>query len=78
VENPKIYGYSKDLEAFFDIQMKKLLPKYYKSSSLKFVSNNQLGAMSFQDYMDEEMDDPTDADYMTNNSAKRKRSTPSI
>jgi hypothetical protein len=33
--------------------------------------------MSFQDYMDEDMDDPNDADFMANN-PKRKRSTPGM
>lgn len=78
VENPKISSYAKDLELFFDAQLRKFLPKYYKPTNLKIASNNQLGAMSFQDFMDDEEDDPTDSDYMTNSSAKRKRSTPSI
>jgi hypothetical protein len=71
VEDQKIYQYSKDLENFFELQLRKLLPKYAKSLNPKLTSN--LGAMSFQDFID--MDDP---DYMPSNNPKRKRSTPSI
>lgn len=39
------------------------------------VTSNQLGSMSFQDFID--MDDQND-EYMSNNNPKRKRSTPSI
>ena len=41
------------------------------------LASSQLGAMSFQDYIDEDLEDPTDTDYMPSNN-KRKRSTPSI
>jgi hypothetical protein len=77
-EDPKIYTYAKDLESFFESQLRKLLPKYAKSLVMKLASNNQqLGSMSFQDFIDD-MDDPADSDYMPSNNPKRKRSTPSI
>lgn len=75
-ENTKVSTYAKDLELFFDAQLRKLLPKYYKPANLKIASNNQLGAISFQDCLDEDMDDPSD--FMLGNNPKRKRSTPGI
>lgn len=74
VEDLKIASYAKDLENFFEAQLRKLLPKYAKPVNIK-VTSNQLGSMSFQDFID--MEDPSD-EFMTNNNPKRKRSTPGM
>lgn len=75
----KTYSQAQELERFFEIQLRKLLPKYAKSPSpLNRSSNIQLMVpMSLHD-MIEDMDDPKDQDYAPSNNPKRKRSTPSV
>lgn len=75
----KTYLQAQDLERFFEIQLRKLLPKYAKSpSQLARASQNQvMMPMSLHDLIDD-MDDPRDDDYAPSNAAKRKRSTPSV
>jgi hypothetical protein len=76
----KIYSQAQELEKFFEIQLRKLLPKYSKTNNpqINRVSqNHQLMPMSLHDLIDD-MDDPKDNDYAPSNNPKRKRSTPSI
>lgn len=75
MDDPKVYSYAKDLENFFESQLRKLLPKYAKSLNLK-IASSQLSNLSFHDFMDD-IEDPHDSDYLPSNN-KRKRSTPSI
>lgn len=78
----KIYSQAQELEKFFEIQLRKLLPKYAKSPSQLNRSSQNLQFMSplsLQDLVDDDMvDDPKDEDYAPSNNPKRKRSTPSI
>jgi hypothetical protein len=71
----KTHIQAQELENFFEIQLRKLLPKYAKSPAQRALQNLPLMPMSLHDMMD--MDDPRDDDYEPN-AAKRKRSTPSV
>jgi hypothetical protein len=71
----KIYTQAQELEKFFEIQLRKLLPKYSKTSNN--TNRVNLPCMSLQDLI-EDMDDPKNNDYSPSNNPKRKRSTPSI
>ncbi|CRK90517.1 CLUMA_CG004122, isoform A [Clunio marinus] len=76
----KSYLQAQELEKFFEIQLRKLLPKYAKSPSqlARSTENRQMMVpMSLHDLIDD-MDDPKDNDYMPHNNPKRKRSTPSV
>lgn len=76
----KTYSQAQELERFFEIQLRKLLPKYAKTASQVNRSSQSLQLMvpmSLHD-MIEDMDDPKDEDYAPINNPKRKRSTPSV
>jgi hypothetical protein len=75
----KICTQAQELERFFEVQLRKLLPKYAKSSSQmnRASQNHLLAPMSLHDLIDD-MDDPKDNDYAPINTPKRKRSTPSV
>lgn len=72
----KTYLQAQDLERFFEIQLRKLLPKYAKTPA-RVSQNHALMPMSLHDLIDD-MEDQRDDDYATSNAPKRKRSTPSV
>jgi hypothetical protein len=72
----KTYIQAQELENFFEIQLRKLLPKYAKSPAQRALQSHPLMPMSLHDMIDD-LDDPRDDDYEPN-AAKRKRSTPSV
>lgn len=72
----KFYLTAQDLEKFFEIQVRKFLPKYAKSPLSRSNSQqHQFQDVSLQDLIDDEADDE---DEYSRNNAKRKRSTPSV
>jgi hypothetical protein len=75
----KTYSQAQELERFFELQLRKLLPKHAKPASQSNRSSQNLQLMmpmSLHDLI--EMDDQKDEDYSPNNNPKRKRSTPSV
>lgn len=75
--DPKIYTHAQELESFFQRQVRTLLPKYAKTTTSLSNRAQELMPMSLHDLIDD-IEDPKDEDYAPNNSAKRKRSTPSV
>lgn len=76
-EDTKTYQYAQDLEKFFDMQLKKWLPKYAKA--VQITTPQQQKAYNMCDFLDDGMiDDPTDEDFIPKSTAKRPRSTPSV
>lgn len=76
----KTHAQAQELERFFEGQLKKLLPKYAKSTSQSNRTSQNLQMimpMSLHDLIDD-LDDPKDDDYTPSNNPKRKRSTPSV
>lgn len=75
-EDTKTFQYARELEKFFDMQLKKWLPKYSKSV---ITTPQQHKSYNMCDFIDDGMiDDPTDEDFVPKNGAKRPRSTPSV
>ena len=72
----KTYIQAQELDNFFEIQLRKLLPKYAKSHAQRASHNHELMQMSLHDLIDD-MEDSRNDDYAPN-AAKRKRSTPSV
>ena len=75
----KTYTQAQELERFFELQLRKLLPKYAKTPAqlARSSQNHLMVPMSLHDLIDD-LDDPKDDDYSPNNNPKRKRSTPSV
>lgn len=72
-EDSKIYQGARDLEKFFDIQLKKLLPKYARSHS---SSLHNLHTYNLQDLVGEDTDQNLDPDYIPPGlQAKRARTS---
>lgn len=75
-EDTKTFQYARELEKFFDMQLKKWLPKYAKSV---ITTPQQHKSYNMCDFIDDGMiDDPADEDFVPKNGAKRPRSTPSV
>lgn len=71
-EDSKIYQNARDLEKFFDQQLKKWLPKFARK-----ISTDQI--ISLTDLIDDDVvDDVNDADYVPSGGRKRMRSSSSL